>query len=100
MTRRLLSTRRLVPLDQLEDYLADWNRVRAAAEAVGGRAWLFRGAGHEDHFIEFIEWGDDPEIMPVPEFDDVASARLHLDHAYGKGHADDWEEAPTVREMP
>ncbi len=97
--RRLLSTRRLIPLDRLEDYLADWQRVRAAAEAAGARAWLFRGTGHEDHFIEFIEWGDQPGVTPVPDFDDVAAARLHLDHAFGPGHANDWEELPSTRDM-
>ena len=95
MTRRLLSTRRLVPLDRLDDYLADWDRVRAAAEAAGGRAWLFRGARHEDQFLEFIEWGDagDDDHAPLPERAEVEAARVHLDHAFGAGHADEWEEA-------
>jgi hypothetical protein len=97
MTRRLQSTRRLVPLDRLDDYFADWQRVRGAAEAAGGRAWLFRGTWHEDHFLEFIEWGDDRGPTPLPDDAAVAAARLHLDHAFGRGHADDWEEAPSGR---
>jgi hypothetical protein len=28
----------------------------------------------------------------------VAAARLELDHAFGSGHVDDWEEAPLARD--
>jgi hypothetical protein len=96
--KRILSTRRLIPLDRLDDYLLDWERVRAAVESAGGRAWLFRGARHQDQFIEFVEWGEEVGDTPLPERADVAPARLQLDEAYGRGHADDWEEAARGRE--
>ena len=95
--RRLLCTRRHIPLDRLEDYLSGWQRVRSAAEEVGARAWLFRRAGHQDQFMEFIEWTD--EAVLVPDEKNVAEARLHLDQTFGAGHVDDWEEAPPREAM-
>lgn len=91
MNRLLLITRRTIPLDRLDDYLAEWQRVRAAAEAAGGRAWLFRGTGRQDHFIEFLEW-DEASVPPLPDHEDVANARLELDQTFGTGVADKWEE--------
>lgn len=91
--RRLLCTRRHIPLDRLDDYLSGWQRVRGAAESAGGHAWLFRGAGHEDQYLEFIEWSDDG--VSVPDQENVAGARIHLDLAFGAGQVDDWEEAPA-----
>jgi hypothetical protein len=97
MTRRLIATRRVIPLDRLEEYVAGWHRLRSAAEAAGARAWLFRGTDHQDHIIEFIEWSDDG-ALPPPEVDGVAAARLDLDQSFGAGHADEWEELPAPRE--
>lgn len=94
MTRRLLSTRRLLPLDRLDEYLRGWSVLLAAVEAAGGRAWMFRGAAHQDHFIEFLEWRDDDGGDPLPERADVLDARRNLDDGFGAGHADEWEEAP------
>ena len=95
MSRRLLSTRRLIPLDRLEEYLAAWNALRAAAEAAGGRAWMFRGAAHQDHFIEFLEWRDDGG-EPLPDRTDVLTARNDLDDAFGAGNTGEWEEVPET----
>lgn len=91
MSRRLLSTRRLIPLDRLDDYLAGWNAVRAAAEAAGGRAWIFRGADHQDHFMEFVEW-EEGAGPPLPERAEVATALGDLADRFGAGRASEWEE--------
>lgn len=93
MSRRLLCTRRQIPLDRLDEYLTAWNAVRAAAEAAGGRAWMFRGAAHQDHFIEFLEWGDGEE-EPLPERSDVPGELRNLADRFGAGHGDEWEEVP------
>jgi hypothetical protein len=93
--RRLLCTRRHIPLDRLDDYMSGWQQVRGAAEDAGARAWLFRGAAHQDQFAEFIEWQDDAVV--VPEAAAVADARLRLDETFGSGHVVEWEEA-SLRE--
>ncbi|MGH7504461.1 MAG: hypothetical protein ACRELX_02370, partial [Longimicrobiales bacterium] len=62
--RRLYATRRLIPLDRLDDYLAGWERLRSAATEAGGRAWMFRGTAHQDQFIEFLEWEDQTPPLP------------------------------------
>jgi hypothetical protein len=95
VSRRLLSTRRLIPLDRLDEYLGGWSTLRAAAEAAGGRAWMFRGAGHQDHFIEFLEWRDEGED-PLPERGDVREALRNLDGGFGAVHSDEWEEVPEA----
>lgn len=92
MNRRLLTTRRTIPLDQVDDYLGGWQGVRAAAEAAGGRAWLYRGTSRQDHFIEFVEW-DESAAPALPDREDVASARLDLDQTFGAGADDQWEES-------
>jgi hypothetical protein len=91
MTRRLLTTRRHVPLDQSDDYLGAWESVRRAVEAMGARAWIFRGAAHEDQFLEFLEWASG---SPVPHEDEaVAALRAQLDTFAAPGLTEDWEEA-------
>lgn len=89
--RRLISTRRLVPLDQLDEYFAGWQRVRGAFAAAGGRAWLFRAVNRQDHFIEFLEFGDRPEILDLAE---VVDGREALAEEFGEGQPEEWEEAP------
>lgn len=91
MTRRLLTTRRHVALDRSDDYLIAWEDVRAAVEAVGGRAWIFRGAAHEDQFIEFVEWSDGSAVPH--ETDAVAAARTSLDAFALAGATEEWEDA-------
>jgi hypothetical protein len=88
--RRLHATRRLIPLDRLDDYLVGWSRLREAAAAQGGRAWMFRGAAHQDQFIEFLEWSDEGE--PLPERPGVVDARRALGESFSAGQVDEWEE--------
>jgi hypothetical protein len=88
--RRLLCTRRLVPLDRLDDYLPAWHEVRSAALASGCRAWLFRRSDHQDQFLEFIEWQDD--VAPGELRAEVDAARTALDERFGFGETTDWEE--------
>jgi hypothetical protein len=73
--RRLLVIRRTVPLDRSEEYSAAWQRLAAAAALLAGRAWLFRRAGHEDRFVEFLEWHADSSL---PEQTEVAEALRDL----------------------
>lgn len=89
--RRLLTTRRHVPLDRADEYLSAWRTVRTAVEHAGGRAWIFRGAGHEDQFVEFIEWADGS--VPPADDDIVAAAAAHLDVFAAPRTVEDWEEA-------
>lgn len=91
MSRRLLTTRRHVPLDRADEYLAAWEQVRSAAENVGARAWIFRGAAHEDQFLEFIEWRGDT-VTPHEE-ESVATARVRLDVFAAPGAVEEWEDA-------
>lgn len=90
MTRRLVTTRRHVPLDRSDEYLQAWGAVRTAAETAGGHAWIFRGAAHEDHFIEFIEWTGDHALH---ESETVAHARTQLDAYATPGVTEEWETA-------
>ena len=89
--RRLRTTRRHVPLDRSDEYLSAWQTVRSAVELAGGRAWLFRGAGHEDQFVEFMEWTDDS--APPADDDIVAAAAAHLDVFAAPRTTEEWEEA-------
>ena len=89
--RHLRTTRRHVPLDRSDEYLSAWQTVRSAVELAGGRAWLFRGAGHEDQFMEFIEWsGSSPSAA---DDDIVAAAAAHLDIFAAPRTVEEWEEA-------
>ena len=88
--RRLLTTRRHLPLDRSDDYLAAWDSVQQAVAGTGGHAWLFRGTDHEDQFLEFIEWSGDGA---APHEDAaVAEARTRLD-AFAGGAVEEWEDA-------
>lgn len=88
--RRLLTTRRHVALDRADDYLIAWESVRLAVERAGGRAWIFRGAAHEDQFMEFMEWSDD---AAAPDEDDtVAATRARLDAFAAAGVSEEWED--------
>lgn len=88
--RRLRVTRRHVPLDRSDDYLMAWTVVQRAVEAVGARAWIFRRASHEDHFMEFIEWSDAAD-SPL-ESEEVSLAVAQLD-AFASASSDEWEQA-------
>jgi hypothetical protein len=89
--RRLVCTRRHVPLDMVDDYLLAWLALRNAVESAGARAWVFRGSTHEDQFLEFIEWSDE---RPSPLDDaDIGTGITQLT-AFGaaSGGVDEWEE--------
>ncbi len=92
MKRRLLATRRVVPLDRSEEYDEHWVRVRDAVEAAGGRAWRFRAARRQDQYMEFIEAR---ELDAILERAPVVTARGDLDDAFGRGKSEEWEEAAT-----
>ena len=88
--RRLMSTRRRIPLDRTEDYAALWSAVRDAAEAVGVHAWRFRAKDRDDIYMEFLE-ASDPE--PLADTG-LGAARDALDRAFVPERSDEWEEAP------
>lgn len=90
MSRRLLTTRRHVPLDRADEYLAAWEVVRRSVEASGGHAWIFRGAAHEDQFMEFIEWKDG--AAAPHDGDGVNTARTRLDTFAAPGATEEWED--------
>jgi hypothetical protein len=89
--RRLACTRRRMALDIADDYLLAWARLRSVVENAGGHAWIFRGAEHEDQFLEFIEW-DDAKADPLMD-DGVNAARVALDSYAAALGSDEWEEA-------
>lgn len=88
--RHLFITHRHVPLDLADDYLLAWTALRSATEAVGGRAWVFQGATHEDRFLEFIEWSD-----PGEPLDDatVTAALTQLERFGPATESAEWDEA-------
>jgi hypothetical protein len=88
LSRRLSTIRRHVALDRVDEYMVAWHALRAVASLVGAKAWLFRGAGHEDHFIEFLEWTSG-ELLDDPA---IADALAALD-AYAHGTVEEWEQA-------
>lgn len=89
--RCLLVTRRHVPLDRSDDYLLMWEALRHTVEEAGGRAWIFRGAAHEDQFLEFVEWKDGAG-EPLQD-ERVRQALEQLDSFGPAGNRDEWEEA-------
>lgn len=88
MTRRLLSTRRVIPLDRLDEYIAAWNEVERAAKQGGARAWLFRAPERQDHFLEFIEFGGAPDLLGSEA---LARSRTALEDQFGAGRTEEWE---------
>jgi hypothetical protein len=90
--RRLFVTRRVVPLDRLDEYDAGWRALRDAATSAGTRAWRFRRAGHEDQYIEFLESVVDGALEAL----DVDGARSHLEEQFGTTESSEWEEADSA----
>lgn len=89
--RRLQSRRRHVPLEHVDEYLMSWLSAQRAVQAVVGRAWLFRGADHEDQFLEFVEWSD---TATSPLQDAAVLAAFAQLEAYAPAtHIEEWEEA-------
>lgn len=90
--RRLICTDRVVPLDRLDEYLALWTRVRSAAVSCDMNAWLFRGAGHDDHFREFVEWDGSVAGDAGADRPELERARQDLDEEFGARGTSDWHE--------
>lgn len=94
--RQLRGTRRLVPLYDLDEYLAGWRRLQSAFTTAGGRAWIFRAANREDQFLEFLEARDLTGLLAQPE---IAAALEALEVSFGEGAFDEWEEV-TASTIP
>jgi hypothetical protein len=90
--RQLRGTRRLVPLYDLDEYLAGWNQLQAAVISAGGNAWIFRAADRQDQFLEFLESRDLAGILDRPE---IVAALEALDAIVGEGLFEEWEEVPA-----
>jgi hypothetical protein len=91
--RQLRGTRRLVPLYDLDEYLAGWKELQAAFIAAGGRAWIFRAASRQDQFLEFLEARDLATLLAEPE---IAAALEALEVVFGEGVFEEWEEVQTA----
>lgn len=89
MAHSLLTTRRVVPLDRLEEYIDSWGRVRDLVVGQGGRAWLFRAAAREDSFLEFIEFEERHAVLRT---DELQVARESLAEEFGERETEEWEE--------
>jgi orotate phosphoribosyltransferase len=87
--RRLLVTRRRVPLDRFEDYDKAWAHLRDAAAESGGRAWRFRASELEDQFLEFLEWTGAIDLEAA-----TTELRHDLDQI-AIGTTEPWTEAMT-----
>lgn len=94
--RQLRGTRRLVPLYDLDEYLAGWLHLQTAFTAAGGHAWIFRAANRQDHFLEFLEARDLAGLLAQPE---IAAALEALEVSFGEGISDEWEEV-TASTIP
>jgi hypothetical protein len=89
--RMLISTHRHVPLDLADDYQLAWQAVQRAVGAAGGSAWLFRRVGHEDRFMEFIEWPGDA-ASPLDQ-EEVTASLAQLSSFGTPTGREEWEEA-------
>ena len=54
--RTLLVRERVVPADRTAAYHDAWKHVAYTAGMIGIRAWIFRSAATQDHYLEFVEW--------------------------------------------
>ena len=57
--RTLLVRERVVPDGRTSAYHGAWKQVVYTAGRIGIRAWIFRSATTQDHYLEFIEWKSD-----------------------------------------
>ncbi len=62
MQRRLVSIRRRVPMDRIEEYVPLWLQLHAAATAKGAHAWNFISADVPEVYLEFLEFGAETDI--------------------------------------
>ncbi len=86
----LVVTRRTIALDRIEEYLALWAVVRDAAESLDCRAWLFRAARRDDHFLEFLEHAGERLPLDQPR---LMEPRRELHDSFPPDADDEWEEA-------
>jgi len=89
--RRVRITRRRIPLDRSDAYHAAWRDLRGLAGDRGVRAWLFRRAGRDDWFVEFLEWSGAPLLDRGPVHDALAA----LDEL-APGRTEECEEVETT----
>ena len=62
MQRRLVSIRRRVPMDRIEEYVPLWLKLHAAATSRGAHAWNFISADVPEVYLEFLEFGTETDI--------------------------------------
>ena len=60
--RRLVSIRRYVPKERIEEYVPLWLKLHAAATEKGAHAWHFASADVPNVYLEFLEFGSDSDI--------------------------------------
>jgi hypothetical protein len=89
--RRLISTRRVIPRDRAQLYLSAWQMLRDAVKTLGANAWIFRGAGDNGSYIEFIEWSSG-NVEPMTT-GAVKAADARIAEIATSSHRDEWEEA-------
>ena len=87
--RRLVGQTRTVAAAARAGYDAAWERVRAAATALGAHAWRFQSTIHPDRYLEFLEFAAERD----PRRDaTVAAPLLALDRDLGPAGAEEWVE--------
>jgi hypothetical protein len=62
MQRRLVSIRRRVPMDRIEEYVPLWLQLHAAVTSRGAHAWNFISADVPEVYLEFLEFGTETDI--------------------------------------
>ena len=87
--RRLVGQTRTVAAAARAGYDAGWERVRAAATALGAHAWRFQSTIHPDRYLEFLEFAADRDPRPHPS---VAGPLLALARDLGPAEAEEWVE--------
>ena len=90
--RHLLVTRRQIPLDRLDEYGDAWDELCRAAVQRGARAWRFRAASREDHYLEFVEWGG-AAARGLLRDAGFAAARATVDESFVAMYAEEWIES-------
>lgn len=94
LSRLLLVTIRVVEDADRPMGDAAWPRLRAAVQAIGGRAWRFRQRGAPRRYIEFLEWIASPGVPDLPDRTGIAAALAALDRTGTIETREIWEETP------
>ncbi|HUP88490.1 MAG TPA: hypothetical protein VM100_04035 [Longimicrobiales bacterium] len=92
MIRYLLITRRRVPLEMKEEYARLWSAVRAVAEKLSARAWIFESAHVGGFYTEFVEWKSLPSDLLIDRAE-ASSALDDLNTIFIAEEAAVWSEA-------